>query len=159
MYHPGAVHARWYNPRVDDYNLEKLAQQIVVERLANIGDAPDGAGQVARQMVSKAVMGTQERQAPRETVAAVCRGLMSGMLLLNQDLPRTAVAILSQMGAAAASTHQDPADLMTWAMEGIAPVVKLSGETAFEAVQLAVESAFMGAGQAFVAAARDTAGA
>lgn len=144
---------------MDDFNLEKLAKEIVVERLANIADAPDGAGLVARQIVVKAVLGTRARQQPRETVAAVCRGLMSGMLLLNQDLSRTAVAILSQMGPAAAATHQDPADLMTWAMEGIAPVVKLAGETSFEAVQLAVEAAFMGAGDAFAAAARDTAGA
>ncbi len=143
---------------MDDYNLEKLAKEIVVERLANIADAPDGAGQVARQIVTKAVTGTQARQAPRETVTAVCRGLMSGMLLLNQDLARTAVAILSQMGAVAEATHQDPAELMTWAMEGIAPIAKLSGQTSCEAVEQAIETAFMGAGRAF-ASVRDTAGA
>lgn len=158
MYHPGVIRARWYNPIVDDYNLEKLAKEIAVERLKNIADAPDGAGQVARQMVSRAVTGTQASQAPRETVTAVCRGLMSGMLLLNQDLPRTAVAILSQMGVVAEATHQDPADLMTWAMEGIAPVAKLSGQTSCEAVEHAIEAAFMGAGRAF-AAIRDTAAA
>jgi len=143
---------------VDDFNLEKLAKEIVVSRVAGLPDAPDGAGQVARQMVIKAVTGTQARQAPRETVAAVCRGLMSGMLLLNLDLPRTAVAIISQMGAVAAATHQDPAELMTWAMEGIAPVAKLAGGQARENIEAAIESAFMGAGGVFSSAC-ETAGA
>lgn len=143
---------------MDDFNLEKLAKEIVVERLANIADAPDGAGQVARQIVIKAVTGTRARQAPRETVAAVCRGLMSGMLLLNQDLPRTAVAILSQMGAVAEATHQDPAELMTWAMEGIAPIATLAGGHARENIEAAIETAFMGAGGIFTVLC-ETAGA
>ena len=143
---------------MDDFNLEKLAQQIVIERFEKVADVAEGAGQVARKIVTQAVTGTLARQSPRISVTAVCRGLMSGMLLLNQDLPRTAVAILSQMGVVAEATHQDPADLMTWAMEGIAPIAKLSGQTSCEAVEHAIEAAFMGAGRAF-ASIRDTADA
>ena len=83
---------------------------------------------------------------------------MGGMLLLEKDLPRTAVSILSQMGAVAGETHQDPTELMTWAMEGIAPVAKLAGETACYAVREAIEAAFMGAGEVFSKAC-ETAGA
>ena len=74
---------------------------------------------------------------------------MSGMLLLEQDLPRTAVSILNQMGAVAQETHQDPAELMTWAMEGFAPVAKLAGGHAREDIERAIDSEFMGAGQVF----------
>lgn len=137
---------------MDDFNLEKLAKEIVVERLKGVADAPAGAGEVARQIVTKAVTGTQARQAPRDSVTAVCRGLMSGMLILEKDLPATAVAILSQMSVVAAATHQDPAALMTWAMDGIASVAALAGRHTCEGIELAIEAAFMGAGQVFASA-------
>jgi hypothetical protein len=143
---------------MDDFNLEALAKEIVVERLKNVADAPAGAGEAARQIVTNAITGTQARQSPRVSVIATCRGLMSGMLILEKDLPLTAVAILSQMSEVAGATHQDPAELMTWAMEGIAPVAKLAGQHTCDAVEHAIESSFMGAGQVF-AAACTTAGA
>lgn len=147
-----------YSGLMDDFNLEKLAKEIVVERFRGIADAPAGAGLVARQIVSKAVNGTAARQSPRDSVVATCRGLMSGMLLLEKDLPRTAVAILSQMTLVAEATHQDPAELMTWAIEGIAPVAKLAGRDVCESCEAAIEAAFMGAGQVF-ASTCDAAGA
>ena len=143
---------------MDDFNLEKLAKEIVVERLKGVADPASGAGAVARQIVTKAITGTRARQAPRDSVIAVCRGLMSGMFLLEGDLPGAAVAILSQLGAVAAATHQDPAELMTWAMEGIAPVARLAGRQACDNIEHAIEAAIMGAGAVF-ASACDTAGA
>jgi hypothetical protein len=134
---------------MDDFNLETLAKEIVLDCLKGADDAPSGAGEFARQIVTQAITGTQARQAPRESVRAACRGLMSGILLLESDLPRTAVAILNQMSAVAVATNQDPAELMTWAIEGIAPVAKIAGRTTRYAVQEAIESAFMGAGQVF----------
>lgn len=143
---------------MDDFNLEKLAKEIVVERLKGVDDAPAGAGEVAHKIVTQAVNGTAARQAPHESVKAVCRGLMSGMLILEKDLPRTAVAILSQMSTVAAETSQDPAELMTWAMEGIAPVVTLAGNRTKDDVESAIEAAFMGAGGVFKSVC-ETAGA
>ncbi len=143
---------------MDDFNLEKLAQEIVVERLKGAADAPAGAGEIARQFVTKAIIGTQARQAPRDSVVATCRGLMSGILLLGKDLAGTAVAILSQMNAVAVETDQDPAELMTWAMEGFAPVAKLAGRHACDDIKQAIDQDFMGAGNIF-ASACETAGA
>ena len=143
---------------MDDFNLEKLAKEIVVERLKDVPDAVTGAGEVAHQIISKAITGTQARQTPRDSVIATCRGLMSGMLILEKNLPSTAVAILSQMSVVANETNQDPADLMTWAMEGIAPVARLAGSQAREGIEQAIDAAFMGAGQVF-ASACETAGA
>ncbi len=134
---------------MDDFNLEQLTKEIVVERFKGIEDAPSAAGEIARQIVTKAITGTSARQAPRDSVHAACRGLMSGMLLLEKDLPRTAVEILLQMGAVAEATHQDPAELMTWAMEGIAPIAKLAGGQTCASVEEAIEHSFMGAGQVF----------
>ncbi|MBI3288301.1 MAG: hypothetical protein HYZ74_02145, partial [Elusimicrobia bacterium] len=131
---------------MDVPNLEKLAKDIVVERLKNTPDAPGDCGLIARQIAAQAFANSDTQQQPAQSVRAVCRGLMSGMLLLEKDLPRAAVAILSQMGTVAHETHQDPAEMMTWAMEGIAPVAKLSGEHARATIQDAIETAFMGAG-------------
>lgn len=133
--------------RMDDFNLEKLAKEIVVARFGGVADAPAGAGAVAKQIVVKAVGGA--RQPARDSVTSVCRGLMSGMLILEKDLPRAAVAILGQMNAAAAETHQDPADLMTWAMEGIAPVARLAGRDVCYRIEASIEESFMGAGRTF----------
>ena len=83
---------------------------------------------------------------------------MSGIYLLEKDLPLTAVAILHQMSAVAVATHQDPAELMTWAMEGIAPIAKHAGGNACTEIQDAIEGSFMGAGGIFAEACR-TAGA
>lgn len=139
---------------MDVFNLEKLAREITVERLKGVQDPPAAAGEVARSIAIKAIAGTQARQSPRDSVAATCRGLMSGMLLLEKDLPRTAVSILSRMGEVAHETHQDPAELMTWAMEGIAPVAKMSGESVRASVEDAIEHAFMGAGHVFAETCR-----
>lgn len=143
---------------MDDFNLENLAKEIIVSRFKSVSDAPAGAGEIARQIVTKAISGTVARQNPRHSVAATCKGLMAGMLLLEKDLPRTAVSILNQMGAVANETQQDPAELMTWAMEGIAPVAKIAGEATCSAVSDAIEAAFMGAGEVFSKAC-ETAGA
>lgn len=143
---------------MDDFNLEKIAKEIVVARLKGVTDPISGAGEVAHQIISKAITGTQARQTPRDSVIATCRGLMSGMLILEKDLPSTAVSILNQMSVVATETHQDPADLMTWAMEGIAPIAKLAGQHSCEGIEHAIEASFMGAGQVF-ALACESAGA
>ena len=137
---------------MDDFNLEKLAQQIVIERFEKVADPAEGAGQVARKIVTQAVTGTMASQSPRISVTAVCRGLMSGMLIANRDLAPAAVAILTEMSAVANVTHQDPAEMMTWAMEGIAPVATMAGEPARAAVEHAIDHAFMGAGAVFAQA-------
>ncbi|MBI4060514.1 MAG: hypothetical protein HY403_03705 [Elusimicrobia bacterium] len=134
---------------MDEFNLEKLAREIVIGLLKDADDAPTGAGELARQIVTDAVVGTRARQTPRDSVRAACRGLMTGMLFIKKDLPLTAVAILRQTNAIASDTHQDPSELLSWAMEGIAPVVLLAGGRAPAAVEQAVESAFAGAGRIF----------
>lgn len=137
---------------MDALNIETVAKAIAEDRLKPLADpaeAAEAAGLAAREISAKAVTGTQAVQPPRDGVAAACKGVMSAAVLLEKDLPRCAVAVLNQMGAVAQETGQDPAELMTWAMEGIAPVAVLAGEAARSAVQDAIESAFMGAGTVF----------
>lgn len=131
-----------------EFDFEKLGKEIVVNRFKDLEDPYALAGEAARKIAVAAVTSTRDRQDPHVTVAAACRGVMGGMVLIEKDLPKTAVALLSQMAAVADEAHLDPADCMTWAMEGIAPIAKVAHGGPDE-VRAAIEENFMGAGEVF----------
>lgn len=132
-----------------EYDFEKLGKEIVVGKLRGMDDPYALAGEAARKIAVAAVTSTRGKQDPGVTVAATCRGVMSGMVLIEKDLAKTAVALLTQMGAVAQETGLDPAECMTWAMQGIAPVVKSVSASAGDHVRAAIEENFMGAGSVF----------
>ena len=132
-----------------EYDFEKLGKEIVVGKLRGVEDPYALAGEAARKIAVAAVASTRGKQEPSVTVVATCRGVMSGMVLIEGDLAKTAVALLTQMGAVAQETGLDPAECMTWAMQGIAPVVKASSAAAADHVRSAIEENFMGAGSVF----------
>ena len=132
-----------------EYDFEKLGQEIVVSRFTALEAPYSLAGEAARKIAVAAVTSTRATQDPHLTVASVCRGVAAGMLLLEKDLPKTAVALLSQMAAVAAETNLDPSDCMSWGMEGIAPIAKLAPGGAADAVRFAIDEAYMGAGEVF----------
>ena len=134
-----------------EYDFEKLAQAIVVEKLKDAADPVAAAGEVVYKIAVSALKATNARQEPRVTIAAACRGVMAGMLLIDNDLPKTAVALLDQMAMIAGESNLDTAECMTWAMEGIAPVVKAAPPGASDAVGAAIDDRFMGAREAFQA--------
>ena len=65
----------------DDCNLEKLAREIVVSRLAGAADASEEAALVGRELIISAVKATGERQHPMVTIILILRGVMGGLLL------------------------------------------------------------------------------
>ena len=132
-----------------EYDFEKLAKEIVVEKLKDAPDPSALAAEVVHKIAVAGLHGTSARQEPRVTVAAACRGVMAGVLLIEKDLPKTAVALLAQMALIAQEANLDPAECMTWAMEGIAPIVKLAPGGAADDVGAAIEENFMGAGSVF----------
>lgn len=132
-----------------EYDFEKLGKEIVVSRFKDLDDPYALAGEAARKIAVAAVTSTRQRQEPRITIAAACRGVMGGMILIEKDLPRTAVSLLDQMAAVANETGLDPAECMTWAMEGIAPIVKVAHGGVADQVRAAIEEHFMGVGEVF----------
>lgn len=133
-----------------EYDFEKLAKEIVVAKLKDVPDPAAVAGEVVHKIAVSALKGTENRQEPRVTIAAACRGVMAGMVLIEKDLPKTAVALISQMALIAQESNLDPAECMTWAMEGIAPVVKAGPAGSADAVGDAIGERFMGAREAFM---------
>ncbi|NNN04553.1 MAG: hypothetical protein HKL90_01495 [Elusimicrobia bacterium] len=132
-----------------EYDFEKLAQEIVLERLRDLPNPPAAAGEIALKIAVPAVTSTRLRQDPRLTVSATCRGVMRGMLLLEKDLGETAVSLLNQMAAISQEADLDPAECMTWAMEGMAPICRMADSHVQDAVSRAIEEHFMGAGEVF----------
>jgi|SRR5579883_2081399 len=133
----------------EEYDFEKLAREIVTSRLPGVKDPAHAAAEVARKMLVTAVKGTAQRQAPRLTVLAVCRGVMDGMLILNQGLADPAIRILQMVPDVANEAALDPGELMTWAMEGIAAVAATAGAQAQQEIQAKIDESFMGAGEVF----------
>ncbi len=132
-----------------EYDFEKLAQEIVQDRLRDLPNPAAAAGEIALKIAVPAVTSTRLRQDPRLTVIATCRGVMRGMLLLDQNLGETAVSLLTQMAAISQEADLDPADCMTWTMEGIAPICLMADAQKRDAVVAAIEEHFMGAGEVF----------
>lgn len=131
------------------YDFEKLAKEITLARLQGSRDLPAAVADAVRSICVPAVTSTRERQDPRATIGAVCRGALGALLIRDQDLAAGAVALLHQMATTAQEAGLDPADCMTWAMEGMAPVCRLTSEAARDAVRAAIEENFMGAGCVF----------
>ena len=125
-----------------EYDFEKLGKEIVTESLQGAKGAPELAGEMARKIIVSAVAGTRDNQEPSVTIAAVCRGVMNGMMLLGLDLPKTAVALIKQMSSVAHETGLAPADCMIWAMEGIAPIAWLAPGGTAEKIRRSIEENF-----------------
>lgn len=132
------------------FDFEKLAREIVAGRLKGAADAPAAAAEIAKKIIVTGVTSTKVGQEPRATVAAVCRGVMSGLLILDTPLAPAAVALLKQLPSAGQDAALASEDLMTWAMEGIAEVATVSGADTVSKIQDEIEAAFQGAGEVFV---------
>lgn len=133
----------------EEYDFEKLAREIVSARLHDIAAAPDAAAEIACKIIVSGVQSTRRRQDPHITIMGVCRGVMSGMLIIDKDLCATAVAMLKSMAGLAQEIHLDPMQTMTWAMEGIAAVVVMSAGDLQLQMTDAIDDNFMGAGAVF----------
>lgn len=135
---------------VDKFNFGQLTKEMIVSRLKEISDAPGVAAEIARKTIIAGVRATQaSRQDPRETVEEICMGAMSGLLLIEKDLPEGAVRILHSMSEASHELHLDPSEMMTWAMAGIARISALVGPDTRWQIRCAIQEAYMGAGEVF----------
>lgn len=137
-------------PSGDQYNFGRLTKEMVVSRLKGITDAPAVAAEIAKKTLIAGVRSTQGLgQDPAETVRQVCHGAMSGLLLIEKDLPQSAVKILQCMAEVSQELHLDPASAMTWAMEGIAKTAAMAPAQVRWSIRSAIDEAFMGAGEVF----------
>ena len=134
----------------DRFNFGQLTKEMIVSRLRDIQDAPAVAAEIAKKTIVAGVKSTQSSaQSPQETVQEICSGTMSGLLLIEKDLPRGAVEILRCLAEAAQELHIDPSELITWAMQGIAKITPFVTPEMRLNICCAIEEAYQGTGEIF----------
>ena len=129
------------------HDFEKMARELITSQLKTSPAAT--AAEVASKIIVTGVTKTSPRPDPHLTVTGVCRGIMSGMLLIDKDLVVASVELVKSMAHLAQETHLDPAEMMTWAMEAIAAVSVLGPPDLGASVREALEHNFMGTGEVF----------
>lgn len=137
----------------EGYPFETLMREIVVSRLRGAKDAPEQAAKIAVQAIVVGIKGTQAagaKQSPAESVRKISQGIIEGMVLLDGDVASTVVEILRRTADAGNQVSLDPADMMTWVMEGIAANAKILTPQQMNKTHDAIDVAFMGAGQVFI---------
>ncbi|HAM35991.1 MAG TPA: hypothetical protein DEB40_11045 [Elusimicrobia bacterium] len=134
---------------VESYDFEKLAREITLARISEVAASADVAAEIADKVIASGVLSTRQRQEPRVTIAAVCRGVAGGLLLSERELVIPSIGLLKSMAQLAQEINLDPADVMTWAMEGIASVAVMGPPNLEFAVREAIDENFMGAGAIF----------
>jgi hypothetical protein len=130
-------------------DLERLAKEKVIGAITAGMETNEAVEVIVKKIAIATVLNPPQGVDSRGAVSAACRGVLSGILLLERDLPSAAAAILSQMTMVATESHLDPADCMTWAMEGMAPVCRMAPTHICHSVRSAIDERFMGAGEVF----------
>ncbi len=137
------------HPDKDDFNFEKLAREIVMSKLKSLDKPAETAAQVAEKIMVAAVKSTGERQHPMVTIIKVCRGSMSGIVIIDKDLTGAALALLKKVMIVSDQLKLDPESVMTWFLEGIAEVTPMVGSDIRNNIQYKIEEEFLGAGEIF----------
>lgn len=131
------------------YDFETLAREIAKARLPLAQDPAAEAAEIVHKVVVAGVLSTKVRQDPRATIAAACRGVLAAAALLDLNLPAASVAILKRTAEFARELPVDPGDLMTWSMEGLAAIARVSGPETASKIDDAIEAELHGAGAVF----------
>lgn len=134
----------------DQFNLGALTKEMVVSRLKEVEDAPAEAAAIVTKTIISAVQSTRAAgQDPKDTVAEITWGAVSGLILIEKDLPRGAALLLKGLAECAASLNLDAADLMTWSLTGLARMAPVASPDMRARVREAIEHEFMGVGEVF----------
>lgn len=134
----------------DQFNLGQLTKEMVVSRLKEVEDAPAAAAEIVTKTIISAVKSTRAAgQSPRDTVAEITWGAISGLILIEKDLPRGAALLLKGLAEVSASLDLEAADLMTWSLEGMARIAPVATPEIRARLREAIETEFMGVGEVF----------
>lgn len=136
----------------DQFNFGKLTKEMIAGRLKEAADAPRVAAEVVKRTIVAGVRATQAsttKQDPQRTVVEVCRGAMTGLMLIDKDLVAGALAILGRLAEAAQELGLDPQELLTWALQGFAKLAPAAPRDVIYKMRLEIDKAYMGAGDLF----------
>lgn len=134
----------------DNLNLGQLTKEMIVAQLREAKDAPAFAADIVKQTILASIPSIKASgRQPKDSIEEICFGAISGLLLIEKNLPRAAVLILGKMAEISQKVGIDPSELMTWAMEGIARIAPMTTIQILEDTRTLIEHEYMGAGGIF----------
>jgi len=127
-----------------------ITKEMIVSNLKGAEDAPKVAADIVRQTITAGLPSARASgKNPQDAVQEICFGAMSGLLLIEKDLPKGAILIIKGMAEIAQKVGVEPSELMTWAMEGIARITPMTSVQVREEIRALIEQDYMGAGEVF----------
>lgn len=135
--------------------LEKAVRETVVSSLKTSAAAPAAAADLASRAIRDALTGGMS--AENAFIGAV-QGALSGLLLLEQNLPESSVLLLKAVNEAAQQSNVDPMEAMTWSLTAMARVAVLGAEEVKYAIRTRLDQSFTDCGSLFIDLCQKAAG-
>ena len=132
--------------------LRDKTTEFVLENVKGAPDAIEAASRAADEMISAAVRKTEGKAGAigtDEIVREVCHGAMKGMLMADLDISKGAVVLIGSMAEVAQEIHVDPAELLTWSLEGVARLAAGIPLEKINEVGQTIDAKFMGTAEIF----------
>lgn len=132
--------------------LKEKTQDFVQKRIKNAGDPFEAASHAADEIIGAAVRKTEGKPgaiSKADIVRDVCHGAMAGLLLADLDIAKGAVVLIGSMAEVAQEIKVDPAELLTWSLEGVARLTPLVSLQRMSDVGHAIDAQFMGTAEIF----------
>lgn len=127
-----------------------ITKEMIVSNLKGAEDAPKVAADIVAQTIAAGIPSAKASgKDPKDAVEEICFGAMSGLLLLEKDIPKSAILIIKSMAELSQKVGIDPSELMTWAMSGIARITPMTSIQVREEIRSLIEADYMGAGEVF----------
>lgn len=134
----------------DQFNFGQLTKEMIMSRLKEASNASEAAAEIAKKTIVAGVQATRTAgQNPKETVEEICYGAMSGLLLIEKDLPQSAILILRNLAEISNELNAEPSELMTWAMGGIAKISAVISRDILYDIRCRIEEEYQGTGEVF----------
>lgn len=135
---------------METFNLAQLTKEMVVGQIKNIADPVLVGAEVVRGTLLARLQG---RALPehelQEAVIEICRGAITGMLLMESPLPRAAAAIFGCACAAAKAAGVDRDLVAIAALKGISDIRRFTTPAVLGEIRGRLESVRPGAAAHF----------
>ncbi len=131
----------------EDNPLKKKVQDDIVSKLCNSTTPHMKVEPIITEHIAAAVAAPGASK--QDTITQASYGAISGMALMEKNLPESASRILKAAADAATRIGADPTETMMWAMEGIAKLTPGLQPNDVSAIAAAIDADYHGAGQAF----------
>jgi len=137
---------------MDTFNIGQLTKEMIAGRLGEMEDPCAVAAEVMERALLSALRNSQSLgPTERAMIAEVCHGAITGILLKHQSIPHGAVQIMRAVASASHKLSLDSTEMMMQAVRGIARVRAVASQEQMYQAAYALESEFMGAGEALKA--------